>query len=268
MAGALSCRGPPRPDGSLVGPDGRPTAVPAALVERIEALRRQRWTGQRIATRIGFGQRRPPRPQALGPRAPRTSRARRAALRNGLGGRAAAPGHREARGSPRSLWHDGRSPDTTAQRLGVRARLRRRRLARRVRRDPARRAQRPRVSCAAAAWLAHAGVRIQRVMTDNGPGYIADDFKAARAPGRAPSASRPYTRARTAKPNASSSFCASGPTTSPIGARRSVGHGRPAGSRLQLPPTAHQPWRGTTHRLHLRRATTSCQYTSASAVAP
>jgi transposase len=35
-------------------PHQMPTAVPPALVARIEALRQQRWTGQGIATKIGF----------------------------------------------------------------------------------------------------------------------------------------------------------------------------------------------------------------------
>jgi transposase len=35
-------------------PHAMPTAVPPAIVDRIEALRRRRWTGERIATKIGF----------------------------------------------------------------------------------------------------------------------------------------------------------------------------------------------------------------------
>jgi transposase InsO family protein len=163
-----------------------PTAVPPPLVERIEILRRQRWTGRRIASKIGFS--------------PAT--VHRVLKRLGLEGCASWSRARRPNGTnghgPASLLHLDTKKLGRITQVGHRITGDRRDTTRgsgweyaRVCVDDASRAayvellpDDGKVQTAgflrrAAAWLSGAGIRIQRVMTDNGPGYISGEFKAA-----------------------------------------------------------------------------------------
>ena len=182
-------------------PHVMPTAVPPALVERIEALRRQRWTGQRIATKIGFHPATVHRVlkrlglerlRKLDPRPPvqRYEWARPGELLHldtKKLGRIAHVGHRitgDRRDTTRgSGWEYAHVCVDDASRAAYVEIL-----------PDERKGQTTGFLRRAAAWLAHAGVRIQRVMTDNGPGYISADFKAAcGALGAHHLRTRPYT---------------------------------------------------------------------------
>ena len=75
----------------------------------------------------------------------------------------------------------------------------------------------------AVAYYAALGVRIERVMTDNGAGYKNTFRAACEELGIRHIKTRPYTPQPTARPNASCRpACASGPTPSPTRVQRSA----------------------------------------------
>ena len=252
-------------------PHVMPTAVPPALVERIEALRRQRWTGQRIATKIGFHPATVHRVlkrlglerlRNLDPRPPvqRYEWARPGELLHldtKKLGRIAHVGHRitgdrrdTTRGSGWEYAHVCVDDASRAAYVEILPDERKGHTTGFLRR--------------AAAWLAHAGVRIQRVMTDNGPGYISADFKAAcGALGAHHLRTRPYTPRTNGKAERFiQTLRASGPITSRTGTRRIDGPGCLAGfiATISTDPTpvlaVGRP------SLALRGATTSCECTA------
>jgi transposase len=164
----------------------RPT--PQAVVEQIERLRRQRWTGRQIAADTGVS------PATV-------SRVLRRLGLNKLSAlEPADPIRRYERENPGELIHIdikklGRigswgtaSPDAslawsiaTSASAGVRPCLHRRCLARRLRAGHGQSAQRERCRLPAGCrcLLRQLGIRIERVMPDNGSCYRSKTFRAA-----------------------------------------------------------------------------------------
>jgi transposase InsO family protein len=182
-------------------PHHSPRATPAAVVARIEALRRQRWTGARIAPavarsratvgrllrRLGLA-----RLRQLDPVLParRYERARPGDLLHvdikklgriaGIGHRITGDRRHRARGIGWEYVHVAIDDCSRLAYAEVLLNERAEAVAAFLRR--------------ACRWFARRGVRIQRVLSDNGPGYTSGLFAAAcRALRVAPRRTRPYT---------------------------------------------------------------------------
>ena len=106
---------------------------------------------------------------------------------------------------------------------------------------------------AVAHYRAH-GIRVERVMTDNGSGYRATIHAlACQTLGSGTSAPGPTGRAPTAKPNASSAPCsAAGPTARSTPADRTPRRPPRLARLLQSPTTTRQPQPPTAHEPHPR----------------
>jgi transposase len=105
----------------------------------------------------------------------------------------------------------------------------------------------------ARAWFRRHGIRIRRVLTDNGPGYVSDRFaRLCRSAGVRHRRTRP--RAPTARRSASSKPCcasgptaalmrarASGPTRCPLGCTTTIGRAPMARSTVVRPSHAWRP---------------------------
>ena len=211
----------------------RPT--PQAVVEEIERLRRQRWTGKQIAAETGVSPATVSRVlrrlglnklSALEPAEPirRYEREHPGELIHldiKKLGRIGSVGHRI---TGRHTWRGQSSP---RHRLGVRPCLHRRCLAGRVRAGTwpisAKRALSPSWR-PPIAYYAKLGIRIERVMTDNGSCYRSKSVPGSLQTPRPPPSLHQALHARRpmARPSASSRpHCANGPMLAPITTRTS-----------------------------------------------
>jgi transposase InsO family protein len=182
-------------------PHHMPTATPEALRPKIEALRRQRWTGARLAERFGVG------------RATMHRILRRLGLERLRKLEPRPPVQRYERARPGELLHLDVKKLARIGRVGHRITGDRRRRVRgigweyaHVCVDDASRAAYVEVLPdeqqattrgflqRAATWLGQRGISIQRVMTDNGPAYRSQFFRATcQGLGARQLFTRPYT---------------------------------------------------------------------------
>ena len=235
--------------GSLVAAASPASADAAAIVEQVEALRRQRWTGKQIAAagvspatvsrilkRLGLN-----RIKALEPAEPvrRYEREHPGELIHidiKKLGRFERVGHRIT-GDRRQATHGPAGPagsSSTSASTTPRAS---------PSPDPARREEKSAVAFlkAAVAYYASLGVTVARVMTDNGSCYKAFAFVAP--PGRSSTSAPGPTRPRpTARPSASSRpRCGNGPTPSLPHLRRPRRAAPALAAQIQLASPARQP---------------------------
>ena len=174
----------------------------AELVERVEVLRRERWTGFRIARQTGLS-------RATVSRILRRLKLSRVrdlgaqagvpALRARRSRRPAAPGHQEAGPHRQTLAPSDRKPPGLGLGRGVGSTcmwpstITRASPSRRF--IPTRRRSPPSPSCTRAlAYYARLGIQFRAVLTDNGPAYRSHAFAVAcRTLGLKHRFTRPYT---------------------------------------------------------------------------
>ena len=102
--------------------------------------------------------------------------------------------------------------------------------------------------CRALRWFRARGVRVRRVMTDNGSCYRRRAFRHVPGAAPAPSGPGPTRRGPTARPSASSRpCCGSGPTRGPTIRRPIAPRAAGLAGPLQLRPAAYESRRAAAH---------------------